>query len=65
MQLISVKVHEGIDCAAALLFICSPWMFDFSDGKTAQWVPISIGIIIILMSLCTDYSLGAFKINSV
>jgi len=62
MKFISMRAHEAIDCIASLVFIVSPFMFGFNDGRAAEWVPIIIGIVLFLMALCTRYGLGVVKI---
>jgi hypothetical protein len=61
MRFIDSKTHGFLDYAGGVLFIASPWLFNFSDIESAKMVPIIIGIMVIGMSLFTDYELGAFR----
>ncbi len=61
MRFIPTKVHGVIDYLAGALFIASPWLFGFDDGGAAQWVPIAVGILALVVSLFTNYELGAIK----
>lgn len=62
MRVIPTKVHGVLDYLSGLLLIASPWLFDFANGGAAQWVPILVGVTILLMSLVTDYELSAAKL---
>jgi hypothetical protein len=42
----------------AAVLILAPWLFGFANGGPAQWVPVILGIGIVLYSLMTDYELG-------
>jgi len=59
MRFIDSKTHGFLDYASGILFIASPWLFDFTTGDTAMWVPIVVGIIVLVMSLMTKYEMGA------
>lgn len=61
MRFIDTKTHGIVDYATATLLVLSPWLFDFADGGIKQWLPILLGIIVILYSLMTDYELGAVR----
>ena len=60
MRVIDSKTHGIIDYLTGLLFIASPWIFGFQDIKTAMWVPVIIGVMVLVMSLMTRYELGIF-----
>jgi len=61
MRFISSKVHGALDYLSGLLLILSPWIFDFANGGFAQWIPILVGVTILLVSLFTDYELSLSK----
>ena len=61
MRFIPSRVHGALDYLSGLLFIASPWLFDFADGGPAQWIPILVGATILLTSLFTDYELSLTK----
>lgn len=61
MRVIPTRIHGVIDYLAAALLIIAPWLLDFADGGAEQWVPIIVGVAIILYSLLTDYELGVMK----
>jgi predicted transporter len=61
MKIISRKLHGGLDYASALILIVSPWLFNFEDVSAAKTVAIAAGILILAMSLLTNYEAGAMK----
>lgn len=58
MQFIPTKIHGMLDYLTGLLLIAAPWLFGFATGGAAQWVPVVLGLGIIVYSLLTDYELG-------
>jgi hypothetical protein len=44
-----------------LLLIAAPWLLGFATGGAEQWVPVALGIGVILYSLLTNYELGAMR----
>jgi hypothetical protein len=61
MKFISTKFHGVLDYMSGLLLIASPWLLNFDNGGAAQWVPVAVGAMIILMSIFTDYEAGLVK----
>ena len=64
MRFISTKVHGTLDYIGGLLIIASPWLFGFADGTAAQWVPVIVGIMLLLSSIMTNYEAGMVKVIS-
>jgi hypothetical protein len=63
MDIINTKLHGFIDYAFGIFLIASPWIFGYDNGNSAaQWVPVVIGSITLVMSLCTNYEAGLFKL---
>jgi hypothetical protein len=62
MRFISTKMHGVLDYVVGVLLIAAPWLFGFANGTAAQWVPVVIGILVIVMSVLTDYEMGAMKV---
>jgi hypothetical protein len=58
MRFLSTRAHGVIDYLTVILFIAAPWLFGFADGTAAQWVPVVIGVVILLSSMLTDYELS-------
>ena len=61
MRFISTRVHAIIDYLMGALLIASPWIFDFDNGGAETWVPVVVGIVMLLQALMTDFELGVFK----
>lgn len=61
MNLLSSKVHGILDYVASMLFIASPWLFNFAKGGAETWIPVVIGAGSVIMSVITDYELGATR----
>jgi hypothetical protein len=61
MRFISTKVHGMMDYISGLLIIASPWLFGFADGTAAQWVPVIVGIVLLLTSVMTNYEAGMVR----
>lgn len=57
--MISTKSHGMLDYIMGVVLIIAPFLFDFANGEAAMWIPIIVGIAVILYSLFTDYEYGA------
>jgi hypothetical protein len=44
------------------LLIASPWLFGFATGGIKQWLPVVLGLIVLLQSLITDYELSVARV---
>ncbi len=62
MQMIPTRTHGVLDYLVGILLILAPWLFGFSDGSAAQWVPMILGLGVIVYSLLTDYELGVMRL---
>lgn len=62
MRIIPTRIHGMLDYLSGLLVAASPWIFGFADGGAKTWVPVVLGLGVILYSLTTDYELGLTKI---
>src|SRR4051812_39751154 len=61
MRFINRKVHAMLDYVSGLLLIAAPWLFNFNDVPAARWVAIIVGVMMLLMSINTDYEGGLTK----
>lgn len=50
-----------LDYLTGILLIEAPWLFNFASGGPAQWIPVIMGIAILLMSIMTNYELGLMQ----
>jgi hypothetical protein len=58
MKIISTKVHGVLDYLMGVMLIASPWIFGFAFSGAQLWVPVLLGVTMIVYSLMTDYELG-------
>jgi hypothetical protein len=60
--LISTKTHSAMDYVAGVLIAASPWIFGFAKlGGAPRFLPLLIGIVLLLMTVFTNYEYGLFK----
>lgn len=64
MKLISTKTHGVLDYLMGIFLIASPWIFGFAYRNAAHYVPEVVGIVMLLMSVMTNYELGMIKVVS-
>ena len=62
MQFINTKSHGILDYLVGFILISSPFLLGFYHDGWESWVPISLGGLTILMSLFTNYELGALRL---
>ena len=55
---ISRPVHGVIHYVISLVLVLAPWAEGFAQEKTAALVPVGVGVLGLLNSLCTDYEFG-------
>jgi hypothetical protein len=58
MRIIPTRIHGAIDYVMGAVLVLSPWLFGFAVGGPAQWVPIVIGLAMIVTAMLTRYELG-------
>lgn len=61
MRFLDSKTHGMLDYLTGILLIVAPWLFDFAQMGAETWVPVIVGITIILMSVFTSYELGLIR----
>jgi hypothetical protein len=61
MRFISTRVHGILDYLMGILLIASPWIFNFDNGGAETWVPVVVGIVMLLQALMTDFEMGMMK----
>jgi SPW repeat len=62
MRFITTKFHAVLDYLSSAFLITFPWTFNFNSGGAAQMIPFILGIMIIIMSVFTNYEAGIVKI---
>lgn len=58
MRFLPTKVHGVLDYLMGVLLIAAPWIFGFARGGAETWVPVILGVGVIVYSLLTDYEWG-------
>lgn len=61
MRFISTRVHGIMDYLMGILLIAAPWILGFDAGGAETWVPVIIGVVMLLQAIMTDYELGMIK----
>jgi hypothetical protein len=65
--MITSRLHGIIDYIVGVTLIAAPWLFgfaDFNNFPAATWTPVTIGFLMIAMSLLTNYEYSIAKIIS-
>lgn len=58
MRIIPTQVHGILDYLVGVVLIIAPWILRFNNGGPEQWVPVILGVVVIMYSLLTRYELG-------
>lgn len=61
MNVISRRVHGYLDYIVGFILIIAPWLLNFARGGAETWVPVILGLAVIIMAIFTDYELGLIK----
>ncbi len=64
MRFIPTRWHAVLDYLMGMILIVSPWILGFSQNGPETWVPVCLGIGVLLYSAATNYEFGAFKLLS-
>ena len=62
MNIISRKFHAVLDYFSVMILLTAPWLFNFSDSTAATATAVFAGVLILIMSLMTNYE-GGFVRN--
>ena len=60
MKIINSKTHAVLDYLMVMILLVSPNLFDL--GEKASLLCYTLGIIHFLLTICTDFSAGIFKL---
>lgn len=65
MRFLPTKVHGLLDYLVGIALIAAPWLFQFQDvGGMAVYLPMVLGVGLIIYSIFTNYEWGLVKILS-
>ncbi|WP_256005467.1 SPW repeat domain-containing protein [Pedobacter deserti] len=62
MHIISRKFHAVLDYMSGAVLIAAPWLLNFDHSDTGAGVAVFAGILILVMSLMTDYEGGVMRV---
>ncbi|WP_200840717.1 SPW repeat domain-containing protein [Geminicoccus flavidas] len=62
MRFLSTRAHGALDYIVAIILIGLPYMAGTADRSFGQWIPILLGISIIVYSLLTRYELAIVRL---
>lgn len=58
MRIFSTSAHGAFDYFFGILLIGAPWLLSFARNEAETWVPVVVGVGVIVYSLMTKYELG-------
>lgn len=61
MRIIPTRIHGILDYLVGIILIASPWVFDFDNGGAETWVPVIVGIMVLLQTIMTDFEVGIIR----
>lgn len=61
MRFFSTRAHGVLDYLLGVLLIALPWLFGARPASAPGAIPITLGALILIYSLVTDYELGAVR----
>ncbi len=62
MGYISTRMHGLADYGVGVLLIIAPYIFGFATGGIEQWLPMLLGLAVIVYSMLTRYEWGLLPI---
>ncbi|MDB5231921.1 MAG: hypothetical protein JWN76_2726 [Chitinophagaceae bacterium] len=62
MKVINTKIHGVLDYLYAFIIIAVPFVVEFRDNEPASYTCYTIGTIVLISSICTQYELGLIKV---
>jgi hypothetical protein len=65
LRFITTPIHGVMDYVMGILLVSSPYLFGFATGGPEQWLPIVLGIVLLLQSMMTRYELGLLPVISI
>ena len=65
MRFITTPIHGVTDYVMGTLLVSSPYLLGFATGGPEQWLPIVLGLVVLLQSVMTRYELGLVPVISI
>lgn len=61
MRIIPTRIHGILDYLVGIILIAAPWLFDFNNGGAETWVPVIVGIMVLMQTIMTDFEVGIIR----
>ncbi|RDC63359.1 SPW repeat domain-containing protein [Adhaeribacter pallidiroseus] len=61
MRIIPTRIHGILDYLVGIILIASPWVFDFDNGGAETWVPVIVGVMVLLQTIMTNFEVGIIR----
>lgn len=61
MRVLSTRAHGVLDYAVGVLLVALPWLLGFARGGAETWIPVVLGLSVLVYSAFTDYELGVVR----
>jgi hypothetical protein len=61
MRFIPTRIHGILDYLVGIILIAAPWLLNFNLGGAETWVPVIVGIVVLLQAIMTNFELGLVK----
>lgn len=61
MRFIPTRIHGILDYLVGIVLIAAPWLFDFNRGGAETWIPVVVGIAVLLQTIMTDFEVGLVR----
>jgi hypothetical protein len=61
MKVISALPHGLLDYAVGAMLVAAPWAFHFNQFEGPTYTMLGTGLVVLMLSLFTDYPLGLVK----
>ena len=62
MRIIPTRIHGLIDYLVGIIMIVSPWVFNFDNGGAETWIPVAVGVMVLLQTIMTNFEVGFMKV---
>jgi hypothetical protein len=62
MRFLPTKIHGLMDYLMSIVLMGSPWLLGFARAGGETWIPVILGVTMLIYSLFTDYEYGALRI---
>lgn len=61
MRFLDTRTHGVLDYLIGAVLIAAPWLFGFALHGVETWAPVTLGALLILYSMFTDYEFSVVR----